>query len=630
MPEAKRLTIGLLAHVDAGKTTLAEALLFDAGVIRSKGRVDHRDAFFDSDAQERERGITIFSKQAELSYEGLDIMLLDTPGHVDFSAEMERTLRVLDYAILVINAKDGIQQHTETLWRLLEEYRIPTFIWVNKMDLAAVDRDAVKQSVETELSSGCVEVGDEDFFENVALCDEALLEKLLEEGRLEDEDITAAVKKRRMFPTLYGSALKSEGIESLVDAIRRFTAQPDYGRDFAARVFKISRDDRGGRLTHLKITGGGLKVKELISTGESDEKVNQIRIYSGDKSRMVSEATAGQVVAVAGFDNSYAGQSLGAEKAGRISSMAVGRLCRIDYPDSVNSFRFIQNMYMLEEEHPELQLYVNDEKDVLLRIMGDVQLEVLETMILKRLGIAVQIETYVPPVYEEEEMEIEEEIDDRVNLNSRWMPGYRPTSDDELDEELKAIFERTYGERKQTVARPAVQRETIRGSIEKQEIAKEYLLVDGYNVIYDWEDLRELSRINIDAAREALVEMMCSYRSWTDAEVIVVFDAYKVKGGTQRTEKYNNIYIVYTAEAESADTYIERTTYELKRRHRARVVTSDRAEQIIIMSNSAVAVSASTFRKEVDAVIEDIRDWVEDYRLSEHLNNLQRIKLPEE
>lgn len=624
------LSIGLLAHVDAGKTTLAEALLFDAGAIRCKGRVDHRDAFFDSNTQERERGITIFSKQAELSLGDVDVMLLDTPGHVDFSAEMERTLRVMDYAILIINGRDGVQNHTHTLWRLLEEYGIPTFVWVNKMDLAAVDKMGLKQQIEKELSAACIELGTEDFYENAALCDEALLEKQLAEGILADEDIADAVKARKLFPTLYGSALKSEGIKELIEAVCRFGKEPEYGKDFAARVYKITRDERGNRLTHMKITGGTLKVKEMITTGETEEKVNQIRIFSGDKSRMVSEALPGQIVAVAGFDNSYAGQSLGAEKPGRISSLNVGRICRLSYPETVNSYKFIKSMYQLEEEQPELQLYVTEEKEVLLRIMGDVQLEVLETLILGRLGVAVRIEEYEPPVYEEEQIEIEEEIDDRVDLNSRWMPGYRGSGDENLEEELKAIFEKTYGEQKQPTVRAAVQRETVKSTIGKEEICKEYLLVDGYNVIYDWEDLRELSRINIDAAREALIEMLCSYRSWTNAEVIAVFDAYRVKGGTQRTEKYNNIYVVYTAEAESADTYIERTTYELKRRHRARVVTSDSAEQIIILSNNAVAVSASAFRKELDAVMEDIRAWMDDYKMEEYLHNLQRIKLPEE
>ena len=626
MAPSKKLTIGLLAHVDAGKTTLAEALLFAAGAIRNKGRVDHRDAFFDTDAQERERGITIFSKQAEMKLGDVEVMLLDTPGHVDFSAEMERTLRILDYAVLIINGKDGVQQHTETLWRLLEEYRIPTFVWVNKMDLAAVDKAAIKSELETKLSAACIEYGSEDFDENVALCDEALLEKQLEEGSLNDEDVAEAIRERKIHPVLYGSALKSDGIDVLIDLLQRLTLETEYAKELAARVYKITRDERGGRLTHLKITGGSMKVKELICTGENEEKINQLRVYSGEKYRMVNEAAAGDLVAVAGFDNTYAGQSLGAEKPGRISALNVGKLRKLSYPETVNSFKFIQSMYQLEEEHPELQLYVTDEKEVLLRIMGDVQIEVIEQMVLSRLGIVTHIEEYVPLVIEEAIEEIEEEVDDRVDLNSRWLPGQ--SGGGELDDELKAIFERTYGVQKQQLHKSAVQRETISSS-KKREIEKEYILVDGYNVIYDWQDLRELSRINIDAARESLVDMMCSYKSWTDAEVIVVFDAYRVKGGTQRTEKYNNIYIVYTGEAESADTYIERTTYELKRKCRARVVTSDTAEQIIILSNNAVPVAAATFRKELDSVIESIRDWMDDYNISEHLNNLNRLKLPD-
>ena len=629
MGENKRLTIGLLAHVDAGKTTLAEALLFAAGAIRQAGRVDHRNTFLDTDAQERERGITIFAKQAELRFGDTEIMLMDTPGHVDFCAETERTLRVLDYAILIINGKDGVQQHTETLWRLLSEYGIPTFIWVNKMDLLAVDKTALKAELSEKLDTMCIELGSENFLEDAAVCDEGLMEKYLAEGSLSDEDVAGAINGRKLFPCLYGSALKSGGLDALIEAIQKYTLAKSYRDDFAARVYKIGRDERGARLTYMKLTGGTLSVKETISTGETDEKVDRLLVYSGDKARMIDKAEAGMLVAASGLENSYAGQSLGVEKPGRPSALSIGKLKKLACPASTNSFKFMQDMFKLEEEQPELQVYVTEEKEILVRILGDVQAEVLENLIRSRLGVEATLEDYVPPVYEEEE-EIEEEIiDDRPDLNARWLNGSGGSGADASDEELQKIFERTYGPQKETVYKPAEQRATVRSSSRKEEIRKEYILVDGYNVIYAWEDLRELGRTNIDSAREALIDMLCNYRSQIEAEVIVVFDAYKVKGGANRTEKHSNIYVIYTGEAESADTYIERTTYELRKKHHATVVTSDVAEQIITLSNNANVLKADMFRKEVEAANENLRKWMEDYRIRQHLSNLNRIKLPE-
>lgn len=625
--QKQQICVGLLAHVDAGKTTLSEALLYNSGTIRKRGRVDNRDAFLDTDEQERARGITIFSKQAELTIGDLDVMLLDTPGHIDFAAEMERTLRVLDYAVLIINGKDGIQQHTRTLWRLLEEYKIPTFIWINKMDIQAVDKEGLVQAIHEELGSSCAEADTDEFNETAALWDETVLEKYLETGEIDKDTVVKAIKNRKLFPCYYGSALKDQGIDELIAGIEKYAEAPSYGDEFGARIYKITRDDKGGRLTHMKITGGSFKVKEMIPTGQRDEKIDQIRIYSGEKFRAVDTAEAGMIVAVAGLEDTYAGQSLGCEKQGRMSALSLGKVCVIDYPSSVNSFKFIQNMMLLEEEQPELQLYVTEEKELLVRIMGEVQHEVLEKMILGRLGIAVSIRDYVPPVIEEEEEEIIEEIDDRVDLNSRWMPGYSGGGE-ATDEELQAIFENTYGKQKQVIHHAAEVRSTARTVIKKEEVLPEYLLVDGYNVIFAWEEFRDLARMNLDSAREALIEQLCNYKSRVSAEVIVVFDAYRVKGGVKRTEKQGNIYVVYTGEAESADTYIERTTYELKRKRRVRVVTSDVAEQIIILSNNAVVVSADTFKKELDAVNEELRQWIEDYKLHERLANLNRIEIP--
>ncbi|MBQ0004879.1 MAG: NYN domain-containing protein [Clostridiales bacterium] len=629
MGNSRRLTVGLLAHVDAGKTTLSEALLYSAGVIRKRGRVDSKDAFFDSDEQERARGITIYSKQAELTFGDTAIMLLDTPGHVDFSAEMERTLRVLDYAILIINGKDGVQQHTRTLWRLLEEYSIPTFIWVNKMDLNAVDKEGIRKQLSEELASSCVEAGTEEFLETAALYEDSALERFLETGEISDEEIVEAILARKLFPCYYGSALKDAGVDNLIEGILRYSAEKEYKNEFAARVYKITRDEKGGRLTHMKVTGGSFKVKDLIRTGESEEKINQIRIYSGEKYRTVDEAAPGMIVAVAGPENTYAGQSLGADKAGRVSALDLGVVREIQYPSSVNSFRFIQNMMLLEEEHPELQLYVTEEKALLVRIMGEVQLEVLEKLILQRLGIAVKICEYIPPVYEEIIEEVIEEEDNRIDLNSRWMPGHTGGAGvgEDLDDELKRIFESTYGKPKDTFHKAAEVRTAEKVVIKKEEILPEYILIDGYNVIFAWDKYKELARINIDSAREALIEELCNYKGRVNAEVIVVFDAYRVKGGVQRTERQGNIFVVYTGEAESADTYIERTSYELRKKRRVRVVTSDVAEQIIILSNNAIPVQAENFRKEVDAVNEELRQWMEEYARREKLANLNRISI---
>lgn len=627
----KRLTIGLLAHVDAGKTTLAEALLFAAGKIRKLGRVDHKDSFLDSDDKERERGITIFSKIAQLEFDKMDICLIDTPGHAELCAETERTLRVLDYAVLIINGRDGVQSHTETLFELLREYEIPCFIWVNKMDIASVDKEAIKREIEEKLSPNCVEfMKDEAFYESLALCSEELLEELLKTGSIDDEMIAKAVAKREVYPCVYGSALKFLNIDMLLEAIERFSRTVDNKNEFAAKIYKISRDDKGVRLTHMKLTGGSLTVREMIDTGSGEEKVNQIRLYDGKKYTAVNAAEAGMVVAVAGLGETFAGQSLGAEKAGRMSALSLGRICKIDYPQSVNSFKLIQEMMELEEEHPEIQLHINDDKEILVRIEGDLQLEILEGIILSRYGVQTHIEDYVPVVEEEPEFEEEEIVDDRIDLNARWMPGQAgyggmtSSGDDEL--ELQRIFEKTYGKQKEIPLKAAEVRETA-AKVKKEEPLPEYLLVDGYNVIYAWEDLRELAKISIDAAREELIDRLCNYRSWTNAELIVVFDAYRVRGGKRRNEKQRNIFLVYTEEAESADSYIEKVTYKLRRKNKVRVVSSDVAEQVIIVSNNAIAVSAEAFRKEVDEVTEKIRQWIEDYNLKESLNNRHRIEL---
>ena len=643
----KNLCLGILAHVDAGKTTLSEALLYSCGAIKKLGRVDHRDAFLDTDRQERERGITIFAKQALFESGSAKWTLLDTPGHVDFTAEMERTLRVLDLSILIVDARTGVTDHSLALWELLEAYKLPRIIWINKMDLAAADYETIKQELKDKLGEACVDMGQDEqaLYEEIATLDEELLNEFLETGAIKQESISQAIKSGKLVPCYYGSALKMEGIDKLISGLDLFaSAMPEGSKQtddqLGAIVYKISRDEKGGRLSHMKITHGTLKPKDVIDTGESEEKVNQIRLYSGGKFQAIDFAEPGMVVAIQGLDNTYAGQSLGVEPAGRISALELGRLCKISYPASTNEFKFIQQLGELEEELPEIQLYVDESeyeasaigheagKLVLIRIMGDVQNEVLLNIISDRFNVDASIDTYVPPIIEIEEEEEEEEIDDRPDLNARWLSsGDFGGSDCSDEEELQKIFERTYGKQQQKIHKVAEVIEPAKAK--KKELLGDYLLVDGYNIIFAWEDLRELAKVDTGAARDALIEMMCNYRSWTTADIVVVFDAYKIKGGQRRIERHGNIYVVYTEEAESADTYIEKLSYGMKKKYRVKVATSDYAEQVIALGNNAQPIWAADFRKDVDRVNEQIAEWLKTYKIKSELENRNRIVIKE-
>ena len=327
----KKLVVGILAHVDSGKTTLSEAMLYTAGKIRKLGRVDHKDAYLDTDAQERERGITIFSKQAVFTYDGMEITLLDTPGHVDFSAEMERTLQVLDYAILVINGMDGVQSHTDTLWKLLKRYEIPTFIFVNKMDMEGTDKDAVFQNIRKKLDGDCVDFSSGDRDEQIAMADERLLDTYLDSGMVETEDIIEAILDRKIFPCFWGSALKLSGVQELLDAMNTYMVMPAYNAEFGGRIFKISRDAKGERLTYMKVTGGSLKCREQIEGTEG--KVNQIRIYSGARYETVEEASAGTICAVTGLGETSAGQGVGCEQENVFAGLEPVLSYKVSYPE---------------------------------------------------------------------------------------------------------------------------------------------------------------------------------------------------------------------------------------------------------------------------------------------------------
>ena len=840
----KKLVIGILAHVDAGKTTLSEGLLYVSGTLRKLGRVDHQNAFLDTEALERERGITIFAKQAELETENARITLLDTPGHVDFSAEMERTLQVLDCAILVISGTDGVQSHTRTLWRLLKRYEVPTFLFINKMDLNGADKAALMDDLTRNLDSGCVDFTSpaEERDENVAMGSEESLEHFLETGSVPGEMTARLIARRKIFPCWFGSALKLDGVEDFLDGISYYAVQPDYPSQFGAKAFKISRDAQGARLTWLKITGGSLKAKTLLS-GEKDgeawqEKADQLRIYSGSKFKVVDEVSAGAVVAVTGLTNTYPGQGFGMEPDSPGAVLEPVLTYQLILPDGIDPHTTLPKLRQLEEEDPMLRIVWSERwKEIHVQLMGQIQLEVLQRLISDRFGMEVTfgsgtivyketisntvegvghfeplrhyaeahllmepgergsgirvvsacptdqldlnwqrlIFTHVlerehpgvltgspitdikftvvagrahlkhteggdfrqatyrairqglmqaesvllEPFYDfrlelpadsvgramtdiqgmggsvdapeqEGELTVLTGFAPVAGLRDYWQDvttytrgrgrlsctvrGYEPCKDQariveemgydperdadnpadsvfcshgagvnvkwnevfdhmhvhsgidlnpkedvqpseptrrrtsggsiEQDKELLAIFERTYGkvERRafEPIKAPARTQLSEKYNIREQHSGPEYLLVDGYNIIFAWDELKALAKDNLDAARQALMDILSNYQGFKKCEVIVVFDAYRVPRGTREVTKYNNIHVVYTKEAETADTYIERATYDLGRHHRVRVATSDGLEQLIILGHGALRVSARIFKEEVE------------------------------
>ena len=850
----RKLVVGILAHVDAGKTTLSEALLYRSGSIRKLGRVDHRDAFLDTDAMERERGITIFSKQAVLSLETVEVTLLDTPGHVDFSAEAERTLRVLDCAVLVISGADGVQAHTRTLWRLLAQYGVPAFLFVNKMDLAGADRAALLAALRGKLDGGCVDFSlpPEALAEEAAVCDEAVLERYLETGEVPESELTELIRRRQLFPCLFGSALKLEGVDEFLAALERYAPVRPYPPEFGARVFKIARDSQGARLTYLKVTGGTLRVKDLLTnrrpgTAEErvwSEKADQIRIYSGAKFRPVEEAPAGTVAAVTGLSHTRPGDGLGFETAWAGPVLEPVLAYQVILEDGTDPHTALGRLRQLEEEDPQLRVTWR-EGEIRVQLMGQVQLEILQRLVRERFGMEVSFgagavrcrETIAAPVvgvghfeplrhYAEVHLLLEpgergsglalgsvcptdvldlnwqrlilthlaekehlgvltgspvtdmkitlltgrahekhteggdfrqatyravrqglmqaesvllepwydfrlelpaaqagRAISDIQRMNGETAPpetvgeevvltgsapvaamgdyarevaaytrglgrlacapgGYRPCAEAEAvieaacydperdventpdsvfcahgggytvpwsevpahahmdsgwrpaapepeepepsqpvrrggdyagtveqDRELQAIFERTYGPvRRRAFIPPKEPRrapaadQPQRRTVPERDSGPEYLLVDGYNIIFAWDELKSVARDNLDAARRQLCDLLCSYQGYQKCRVIVVFDAYKVKGGLGSVEKYHNIHVVYTREAETADAYIERATYEIGRRHRVRVATSDGPEQLIILGHGALRLSASNFHEEIERV----------------------------
>ena len=843
----KKIVTGILAHVDAGKTSLSEALLYTAGSIRSFGRVDNKDAFLDTQEIERARGITIFSKQAMLEYNDANICLLDTPGHVDFSAEMERTLSVLDYAILVISGKDGVQGHSLTLWKLLEKYNLPVFIFINKMDQPGVDKGIVLKDLHKRFSDGCIDIdnfeNDDSIAESIALRDESLLEYFLENGNIEKEQVVELIRERKLFPCYFGSALKLQGIKEFMDAFCSYTQSTEYGSEFKARVYKITTDAQGNRLTHLKVLGGSIKVKDSIN----EEKINQIRIYSGEKFNAVLEANAGDVCAVTGITSLNAGDGIG-DGIPDITFMLTPVLnYRMVLPSGVDARQIMPKLMQLKEEDPQLSIVWQEElNEIHLRIMGEVQLEILKSVIKDRFNVEVDFdegniiyrETISTPVegvghfeplrhyaeihllmepgakgtgiitqtkcsedildknwqrlvlthlkekehvgvltgapitdmkitvisgrahtkhteggdfrqatyravrqglMEAESILLEPFYDFELRIPSAnigramsdidkmngscvtdcndgenaVLTGFAPVSKmrnysatvmaytkgmgqlfctfrgyepchnaDEVimakrynpvadvnntpdsvfcqngagfivpwnqvksymhvsgieekdnacsdteeitvrkvkeytgsyaqDKELEEIFKRTFGEKKTDIFRKKEKPMQTPASKPYKPAPKKdnYLLVDGYNIIFAWDELNELARINIDGARMKLLDIMCNYQGFTKVNTIVVFDAYKVKGHATEDIAYNNINVVYTAHAQTADSYIEKFAHEMGRKHNVTVATSDRLEQIIIMGEGCARLSARDLYDEIQRVNNEINEII--------------------
>lgn len=848
--QKKHICAALLAHVDAGKTTLSEALLYESGVIRTRGRVDHKDAFLDTSPLERERGITIFSKQACFSYGNMDVTMLDTPGHVDFSSEMERTLQVIDYAVLIISGTDGVQGHTETVWKLLQKYRIPTFFFVNKMDLPGADKAAVLKELQAKLSPYCVDFTEEEelLCENVAMCEETLLETYLEEGTFDlKKEVRRLVSGTLLYPCYFGSALQNEGVEALLEGLESYTKIPEYQKEFAGKVYKITRDDAGQRLTHMKLTGGELKLRDEI---EGIGKVNEIRVYSGEKYTLQQEVKAGDICAVPGFTDTYAGQGVGKEADFCANQLAPVCNYQILLPEGTEEAIAWRQLKQLEEEDPNLHLsWQAQTREIFIQPMGEVQLEVIKRMVSERYGMDIAFgsatilyrETIEDTVigmghfeplrhYAEVHLKMEplprgsglqfvtECSEDELDLNwqrlilthlgekeftgvltgspitdikftliagrahlkhteggdfrqatyravrqglrqaksrllepmyqfrmevpmeqigrvmsdvgkmhgtFRQQPddgemsaiegicpvasmagygtefaaftkgrgrmtlsfcGYEPchnesevvknckydpdadvenTADSVFcahgsgfvvpwnevakhvhvdtsikkrqpvkastavpkepskknskmseEKELQAIFERTFGPVKTRVETPA--KKVIKAEPGKTKTKEykpvyeeEYLLVDGYNIIFAWDELKALAAENLEGARTKLMEIMCNYQGFCGCHLILVFDAYKVKGNPGSVEQFHNISVVYTKEAETADMYIEKTTKEIARKKRVRVATSDGMEQIIILGHGATRISARAFQEEVKHVNDRIAEEVE-------------------
>lgn len=861
----KHICTGIVAHVDAGKTTLSESLLFTAGSIRKMGKVDTKDAFLDTNDLERARGITIFSKQAKLSWKNTEITLLDTPGHVDFSAEMERVLQVLDYAVLVISGADGVQGHTRTLWRLLEKYDIPTFLFVNKMDQPGTEKEKLMDELRSRLDSGCVDFSDTDsaeFLENAATCDELALEQFLETERLEPELICQMIAERKLFPCFFGAALRSIGVEAFLDGFASYARERSYPKEFGAKIYKISRDEQGNRLTHLKVTGGVLRVKDLLTNASCpdaqgeiwEEKVNQIRVYSGEKYETPPEIAAGGICAVTGLTKTYPGQGLGMEAESDPPVLEPVLTCKLQLPESCDAAVMLPKLKLLEEEQPELHIIWDEQlQEIQAQIMGEVQIEILKSLILERFGVDVtfgsanivyketiadtvegvahfeplrhyaevhllmeplpagsglvfdadcsedvldknwqrlilthleerahrgvltgseitdmhitlaagrahmkhteggdfrqatyravrqglmQAQSVLLEPYYDFRLEVPESMIGRAMTDVEKMNGifeapfkegdfsvltgyapvvtmqdyqkevaayskgfgriffslrgyepchnaeeviaaigYDPERDPEYPansvfcahgsgyivpwneaskymhvkscleteseeeeelsaaeyrsveeewigtDEVDAILQKTFyansgrkSARRKGVVRRKKQEYTapVSRNYRPQEPKEEYLLVDGYNIIYAWDELKDLAKENLDAARGKLMDELCNYQGIRKMHLIVVFDAYRVAGHPTEFMDYHNIHVVFTKEAETADQYIEKFAHTNASKYQVTVATSDGLEQVIIRGEGCRLLSAKDLKAEMETACKNLRtDYLE-------------------
>ncbi|QHQ61560.1 GTP-binding protein [Anaerocolumna sedimenticola] len=839
----KKLVIGILAHVDAGKTTLSESMLYLSGKIGKLGRVDKGDAFLDTYDLERSRGITIFSKQAMLEIEDTQMTLLDTPGHVDFSAEMERTLQVLDYAILVISGADGVQGHTKTLWRLLEMYEIPVFLFINKMDQNGTDKEKLLKELKQQLDDGCIEFGQvrtEDFFDQLAMCDEGMLEAYLEFGQVENGQITMAIRDRKVFPCYFGSALKLYGVDQFMEGIAKYAMIPAYPDEFGAKIFKIARDEQGNRLTYMKITGGKLKVKDVLTNGMWEEKVNQLRIYSGPKFEAVNELGAGSVGAVIGLSKTRPGEGLGIEEASAAPVLEPVLSYQILLPMGCDPREMLPKLRQIEEEEPELHI-VWDEglQEIQAQIMGEVQIEILQSLIKTRFGVEVAFDSgrivyketitntvegvgHFEPLrhyaevhlllepgepesglefglncsedilakswqrlilthleekkhkgvltgaaitdmkislisgrahnkhteggdfreatyravrqglkeaksillepYYSFQLELPEKMVGRAMTDIEKMygtceisqtngemailigsaavitmrnyqkeviaytkglgrlfcslKGYEPCHNaeevikgigydserdiinptgsvfcahgsgflvdwdkvkdymhvegylqkrenspsvlspnketyveesfislEEIDHIINSTFYSNQGKKstwkKRKTARDSYYAPSPRTNIQR-ETREKYLLVDGYNIIHVWPELKEHIDDNMDGARMKLLDILSNYQGIRKCQIIVVFDAYRVEGHNEEIIDYHNIHMVYTKEAQTADQYIEKFAHSNRNKYDITVATSDGLQQIIIRGAGCALLSARDLKADIE------------------------------
>ena len=835
----EKIVIGILAHVDAGKTTLSESMLFLSGKTQRLGRVDNQDAYLDTHDLEKERGITIFSKQAIFEVDGTEITLLDTPGHVDFSAEMERTLQVLDYAILVISGADGVQGHTATLWRLLAMYKVPVFLFINKMDQPGTNEEALLKELQQQLDLGCTKFGTEQteqFFEQLALCHETLMDTYFETGKIEHEQIQLAIQSRKVFPCYFGSALKLIGVEEFLQGLVHYTQTPVFPAEFGAKVFKISRDDQGNRLTHLKITGGTLKVRDAVSNGQWEEKVNQIRLYSGEKYELVDELPAGSVCAVLGLSQTKPGEGLGFEGGSPPPVLEPVLSYRVLLPEGCDPREMLPKLRELEEEEPELRVVWEEQlQEIQVQIMGEVQIEILQSLIQRRFGVEVQFdagrilyketiahkvegvghfeplrhyaevhllleplergsglqfalecsedilaknwqrlilshlqekthkgvltgspitdlkitvvsgrahkthteggdfreatyravrqglkeaESILLEPYYSFRLEVPEKVVGRAmtdieKMQGSWeiaettasgvvlvgtvpavnmrnyhqdviaytkgegrlfltLAGYQPChnaeevieslgydSERDLDNPTGSVFcaggtgfyvkwdqVKDYMHVESVLPKERVEERAVRtfapdyvdldytylnttanqgkrygwnrrsevpeGSSEirpvkpiVEDAREEYLLVDGYNVIYAWPELKEIAEENMDGARTKLLDILSSFQGVKNCQVIVVFDAYRVQGRyLEEIIDYHNVHVVFTKEAQTADQYIEKFAHAHQKKYKITVATSDGLQQVIIRGAGSALLSARELREEVQIALE--------------------------